>query len=602
LLVVGACSRAATRLPTTELESKERKTMKRFVSIFVILALVGSAAVAASRTWKSSNGRFSVDAELLDFKDGKAQLKKSDGKVIEVPLVSLSEEDKRFVKSQFPGVEEEKIAPGAEYREWKSKNGKFTVMAEYQGLADGKVQLRKADGSELAVDKKLLSEDDQRWLASELERSREDDKEGKATDNGADEDVAGQIDEQEIAMKLVRLEIPKPKARGKSTTPTSYLFNMIAPQQIYVKLGQGEESKDSPFSRAVTKEPEYTAPTPVRGVVKFGSRQYGFALDSSGGKVQGYNKLYFDLDGNGDLTDDKPIASIAVNGAGDMSQSQFPRMDIVVEDGDKKIETSFLPSVICRRTQTESYATVTFYSAAYREGNIAQGKKQTKLLLLDHNSNGRFDDAVSLRPDGTPIEGDLLLINPNARMASSEMGRGQNYINKTVCIGRDFYKMDIPPSGDSLKLSPVKFAMGNVINSSPAYRAVLFSKDFGVVAIGGTKDQKIPLPESTWKVMSCTVQAGRPGTMMTATCGPDSPPVTVKKGEDAQLPLGPPLHAVVTAMRAGPDKISLSLAIVGVGGERCTNLMVNKGRPPKPKFVIKDKDGKTVHQGCFEWG
>ena len=54
--------------------------------------------------------------------------------------------------------------------------------------------------------------------------------------------------------------------------------------------------------------------------------------------------------------------------------------------------------------------------------------------------------------------------------------------------------------------------------------------------------------------------------------------------------------------RSGPDKVSLSLAIVGVGGERCTNLTVNGKRPPKPLFVIKDKDGKMVHQGSFEYG
>ncbi len=85
--------------------------MKRLLTISVLLVLVASIAQAASRTWKSSNGRFSIKAELLDFKDGKAQLQKSDGTVIEVPLVSLCEEDRRYIKSQFPGVEEEKLAP-----------------------------------------------------------------------------------------------------------------------------------------------------------------------------------------------------------------------------------------------------------------------------------------------------------------------------------------------------------------------------------------------------------------------------------------------------------------------------------------------------------
>ena len=144
--------------------------MKRFLAVLLILALAGAIAQAASRTWKSSNGRFSVEAELLDFKDGKAQLKKNDGTVIEVPLVSLCEEDRRYVKSQFPGVEEEKLAPGAEYREWKTKNGKFSTVAEFLGCEGGKVQLRKPDGSEISVDKNVLSVADQRWVAAELRR------------------------------------------------------------------------------------------------------------------------------------------------------------------------------------------------------------------------------------------------------------------------------------------------------------------------------------------------------------------------------------------------------------------------------------------------
>jgi hypothetical protein len=89
--------------------------------------------------------------------------------------------------------------------------------------------------------------------------------------------------------------------------------------------------------------------------------------------------------------------------------------------------------------------------------------------------------------------------------------------------------------------------------------------------------------------------------MLTATFGAKPPETTVTKGKTARLEFGAPLHAVVTAGRAG-DKISLSLSITGVGGERCTNLLINGARGPKPQFVIKDKDGKEVHKGSFEYG
>ena len=60
--------------------------MKRLLVLLLAVAFFGPVALAASRTWKSADGRFSTEAELLGVKDGKAQLKKTDGKVIEVPL------------------------------------------------------------------------------------------------------------------------------------------------------------------------------------------------------------------------------------------------------------------------------------------------------------------------------------------------------------------------------------------------------------------------------------------------------------------------------------------------------------------------------------
>ena len=355
----------------------------------------------------------------------------------------------------------------------------------------------------------------------------------------------------------------------------------------------------------VKSEPSYASQNPIRGVARFAGREYGFAFDSVGGKTSAYNRLYFDLNGNGDLTDDRPIAATTATSVDPgMSQSQFPRVDIKLDAKGQSIDYSFLPSLLCQESRSDAYATVTFYAAVMREGYITQGRKRTRLILLDHNSNGLFDDAVSLRPDGSVAEGDLLLINPNPKKLSSssaDLGGDRNFVGKTVCIGREFYRMEASPSGSSLKLTPTKFSMGCVVNSSPLYRATLFSPDYGVVVIGGSKDQKISLPEGEWRVLSYMVEA-TPRTMLAATFAGKSPAKTVKKGETARLPFGAPLHAVVTASRGQGDKVSLSLAIVGVGGERCTNLTINGTRPPKPQFVIKDKDGKIVHQGSFEYG
>jgi hypothetical protein len=578
--------------------------MKRLLAVFVMLALGGSVSLAASRTWTSSSGRFSIQAELVDFNDGKAQLKKDDGTVIDVPLLSLSEKDREYVKSRFPGVAQEQFRPGVEYREWKSKNGKSSTLAEFLGVSEGNVQLRKSDGSEIEVAKTLLSLADQRWIADELRRLHEEEMESKSTDK-ASQDVTGQVGAQDIAMKLVRLDPPKGKARGNGSVPAEYIFRLITPQQFYARLNNGNGQNESEFRQVVQKEPKYNTPFPFRGVAKLGSKKYGFALDVVG-KAIGYNRLYFDANANGDLTDDKPISAATVNcPSPGMLQSQFPRVDVTLDVAGKTFDYAFLLSAICRKSATESYATVSLYSAAVREGCLVQGAKRTKLLLLDHNSNGRFDDTISLGARGVPAEGDLLLINPNPKnnlSTDATMSSDRNFIGKVVCLGKSFYRMEISPAGDHVKLTPAELALGKVTNPSPAYRAVLFCKDYGVVMIGGMRNQKIPLPEGSWKVVNYTINAGGAGTAVAATLGDRATPVTVSKAETVTLPFGGPFHATVTANRIGANKVFLSLAIVGAAGEQCTSFYVNGKRPPSPQFIIKNEDGQIVHQGRFEYG
>jgi hypothetical protein len=180
-------------------------------------------------------------------------------------------------------------------------------------------------------------------------------------------------------------------------------------------------------------------------------------------------------------------------------------------------------------------------------------------------------------------------------------GRDRNYVGKVVCLGKNFCKMEVTPAGDRMKLTPIELAMGNVKSGNIAYRAILFSSDHGALLISGQKDQKVSVPVGEWSVINYTVDGG-PGTTVAATFGMESSSVEVKKSGTASLVFGAPFHAEVTAARIEPNKVHLSLAIVGAGGEHCTSLYVNGKRPQRPRFTIKDEDGKVVQQGSFEYG
>ena len=64
-----------------------------------ILSLLLAVAPAWARTWTDTTGRFSIEAELVEVKDGRVWLKKADGKVVAVPLERLSKADRGYLES-----------------------------------------------------------------------------------------------------------------------------------------------------------------------------------------------------------------------------------------------------------------------------------------------------------------------------------------------------------------------------------------------------------------------------------------------------------------------------------------------------------------------
>ncbi|NLF08606.1 MAG: hypothetical protein GX594_11600, partial [Pirellulaceae bacterium] len=440
--------------------------IKRLLILLLLAAFFVPVAWAASRTWTSSDGRFRTEAELLGFADGKVRLKKGDGKVIEVPLESLSAADRRFVKQRYP----ESAAPG-----------------ETAGPKPPKPAPPKDDEEE----------------------AKPDDEPDDEADDPSESATHGP---QEIEMKPLRLEPPKRKSRGKSASLAEYVLQLTRPQRI-VQQGQGGGPAENEFRQAVNKEPNYVFQMPFRGVVKFGGRSYGFALDAVGAKAVGYDRLYFDVNGNGDLTDDHAVSAAEAAQTGpNLSQSQFPPVNVTFDADGEQVEHAFLLGVVCNMAGGKFQANASVYSALAREGFLAQGKKRTKIMLIDHNSNGRFDDAVAVNPNGSLAEGDLLLVNPNPRKATSGgPGADRSPVGKVVFVGKSFYRMSVPPDGAKLQLEPLRLGLGDVVCAGHAFRAVLASDDYGVVVIAGAKDQKIALAEGTWKVVNYTLDATGPG-------------------------------------------------------------------------------------------
>jgi len=79
-IVGGLCQSASGQLPSAvpEKRSESRKE-------------------ANVRTWTDSTGKHKVEAEFVELKDGKVQLRKADGAMVRVPVERLSEADRAYI-------------------------------------------------------------------------------------------------------------------------------------------------------------------------------------------------------------------------------------------------------------------------------------------------------------------------------------------------------------------------------------------------------------------------------------------------------------------------------------------------------------------------
>ena len=486
-----------------------------------------------------------------------------------------------------------------------------------------------------------------------------------------------------FSLELKRLESLTASPGG---TPAGYPYQMSRPQYSYMLTGAvssrmgmmrfGRLSSDpsAEFSKVVTKQPaKYHAEHPFRGVAKLGSGQYGFVVDCDKADSTDYSRLYFDLNHNGDLTDDKVLEGKQRPGQSSTRYSyyDFPRVDITLDADGTKVDYSFffsvsseamtvaelrrfVPSTDAKKAEDPEKreepkkkvvsVTAGLLAAAYREGKITLDGKSRHVVLLDYNSNGRFDDEAGIRKSSTgqvvsPVYGDMLLVDPDAKAVSSRSRYDWwgGHVAKLVDIDGGFYELKVTPAGDKVTLAPAP--IGHVEFPSEGFRATLYN-DKALLQINGEKSRSVPLPAGQWNLISYTVDLtgrweaagkGKDGpeqpsslktlaksltqgssstvrgsrtTRLLAYGSKDSKPIKVGRGETVRFPFGPPYKPVVNPASAvrGGQLAPLEMALLGSGGERCASLLVNGGRPPQPEFTIRAPDGEEIESGKFQWG
>lgn len=496
--------------------------------------------------------------------------------------------------------------------------------------------------------------------------------------------AAGQLQAETSTLQLKRLEAP---TVGRSyTLPTDYLYRVTRSQSFFMQFGLPSGvrlARPNPgaeqFDQIVKKQPaEYVSPHPFRGVAKLGTQQYAFVLDakaaepdpsadasdSEEGQSQppsqpekGYARLYFDLNHNGDLTDDGVIEAANQRARQSSSAgywySYFPRVDLTLPVDGVEYDYGFLLSVSVRESKTYSYASASLSAAAYREGEITLNGRSRRVVLIDFNSNGRFDDEFKIRERGdTPSErvytdyGDMVLIDPQTETAGRSSpydpatSDARHFLSKMISVDGRYHDIEVTAAGDKLTMTPSAAPLGYLTNPNDGFRAILYG-DQGFVKVSGGQSEPVAVPEGDWKLLSYTIDQttpkeaeqgepddqkeeaplakaladalasvrqmvtpGRPAySVVSARATGDYEPVEVRGGTTVALPFGPPYKPIVkVAGRSSGGAVSLSMSLVGSAGEKCSSLVVDGQRPKPPQFTITTPDGEEVERGKFEYG
>jgi hypothetical protein len=265
-----------------------------------------------------------------------------------------------------------------------------------------------------------------------------------------------------ITSGLIILYLLAVTAFGKKFEPTVFNLERISAFDVEENLlgrfvrGQFAKCEDKPIAD-VSAYPAFKSEKPLYGTVWFGGEygnkysgtQYHFAIDESAGTGKGYDKLYFDLNPDLDLTNDKPYKLLQNPPDGAeldydwiKQQACFDYINLNFDfgpDGQRPLE------IMPRLTISEKgYSSLAFVTTQTHKGEIKlAGKNYTAYLGHQYLINGWFEH---------PSTALLLIQKDDENYRSSWLG--SDLLSAMHKINGTYYCFSATPAGDKLTVGP----------------------------------------------------------------------------------------------------------------------------------------------------
>jgi hypothetical protein len=361
---------------------------------------------------------------------------------------------------------------------------------------------------------------------------------------------------------------------------------------------------------AVEKEPRYKTKSPQLFTTSFGGDDgidVAFAADEMKGYGKGFDSLFADVTGGGNLAKGKRLRGKPVRRGSSSEDTTFRPFDVEIPAGedafDYKVQARLAVSRPTLPDRTPTDATLYLTSLACLEGGVAFGEMEQEMVVFDANCNGVFGETGSVS-GGKLTQGDKVWVGKKSRSLEDAYVEALP-LGKYFLFDGKYYELSISPE-NFVDIKPADLELGMVNVSSSGFLLELRQAN-DVLYISNTEGTELAMPVGDYKVTTPGFRRKQKRDVweLQGEVGSVDESFSITGGETTELEVGPPLRLVVsnTMKRSGTGfVVSLRFGIEGSNGEKYKYLRKNGKRVKLPEVVIRDEKGKEVKKGHFEYG
>jgi hypothetical protein len=399
---------------------------------------------------------------------------------------------------------------------------------------------------------------------------------------------------------------------------------------LFFGMGGVGRQDISQLPKGEWKLPELVCAKPLYGLVKFDNQERLVIADTKEKGDNFYNRLFFDANGNKDLTDDPIIIANISSSNQSLKVAYFPAMDMeYVLDG-VKISYSFKAMIYnmgsekpakLKELDTKNIHWRLNLNCCY-QGELTINDKKLYVTLGDTNCNGRFGDQFTIENFNADMRyplysnGDYLYLSKSQMLDHNDGAiLGDQIILDGICYN---VKIDIPQK--KMALIPKTGKMGELILPTPVERIALYTEDELHLINAYFTEKSLTLPQGSYKLLSYSVIREDEQTdkwRLNAAGTSAGPVVVVSDGQKAKLAMADPFIPLIdipVSLRAR-SSVRMQFNVEGAGKELVSELSHFAGnktkiilseryptRPKEPMYKILSSEGEVIEQGSFEYG